>query len=150
MSNSDESHSRRSNCNITRLSPDWVAKAYGSSGGSVRDLGVKPIEGSTHNEQDVPGVKGHHIPPGVLAAPLLWHIDSGALQHLEQGLLHALATDIPCDADVVVLDHDLVNLHMSQTDCSAEYIWRCRLTHTSALHIPSRLASAPSHTRPMF
>ena len=62
-----------------KAKPDGVAKSDGSGGFSVGHLRVQSIEGATHNEQDVPGVQRHGIPPGVLAPPLLWHIHCGAL-----------------------------------------------------------------------
>ena len=46
----------------------------------------------------------------VLTAALLRHVHDGAFQHLQQGLLHPLAAHIPCDADVLALLHNLVDL----------------------------------------
>lgn len=50
----------------------------------------------------------------IFAATLFWHIDSGAFQHFQQGLLHSFSTHISCDADVIVLDDNLVNLQCLQ------------------------------------
>ena len=47
---------------------------------------------------------------GMLAAALRRHVGDGALEDLEQGLLHALAADVAGDRGVVGLARDLVDL----------------------------------------
>ena len=67
-------------------------------------------EGATADEQDVRGVDLDELLVGVLAAPLRRHRGGGALQDLQQGLLHALAGHVPGDRRVLALAGDLVDL----------------------------------------
>ena len=67
-------------------------------------------ERTTADEQDVGGVDLDELLVGVLAAPLRRHRGGGALQDLQQGLLHALAGDVTGDRRVLGLAGDLVDL----------------------------------------
>ena len=55
------------------------------------------------------------VASGVLAAALLGHVHDGALQHLQQGLLHPFPAHISRDADVLALLHNLINLQHQHT-----------------------------------
>ena len=54
-------------------------------------------EGAAADEQDLAGVHLDAVLVGMLATPLGRHVGHGALQHLQQGLLHPLAGDIAGD-----------------------------------------------------
>jgi len=69
---------------------------------------VKPLESSTADEQDVGSVDLDEILVRMLAPTLGWHVGNGALDDLEQRLLHALAGDITRDRWVVGLARDFV------------------------------------------
>ena len=59
------------------------------------------------------------VAPGILAAALLGHVHDGALQHLQQRLLHPFPAHISCDADVLALLHNLINLQHQQWSSAA-------------------------------
>ena len=67
-------------------------------------------KGAAADEQDLTGVDLNAVLVGMLAAPLGGHVGHGALQHLQQGLLHALARYIAGDRGVLALAGDLVDL----------------------------------------
>src|SRR5688572_10054039 len=71
---------------------------------------VEPVERAAAHEQDVGGVDLHELLVGVLAPALRRHRRDGALDQLEQRLLHALARDVAGDRGVVGLARDLVDL----------------------------------------
>ncbi len=62
------------------------------------------------DEQDVAGVHLDVLLLGVLAAPLGRHVGHGPFEHLQEGLLDALARDVAGDRDVVGGLADLVDL----------------------------------------
>ena len=71
---------------------------------------VEAGEGTTADEQDVRGVDLDELLVRVLAPALRRHRGGGALEDLEQRLLHALAGDITGDRRVLALAGDLVDL----------------------------------------
>ena len=71
---------------------------------------VQPLEGAAADEEDVRGVDLDEVLVRVLAAALRRHVGDGALDDLEQRLLHALAGDVAGDRWVVALARDLVDL----------------------------------------
>ena len=87
-----------------------AAKAQGRVVGAALDVLVQPVEGAAADEQDVGGVDLDELLLGVLAAALGRHVADGALDDLEQGLLHALAAHVPGDGGVFALAGDLVDL----------------------------------------
>ena len=87
-------------------------------GGEAEGLLADPLlhdlleagEGAADDEQDVGGVDLDELLVGVLATPLRRHRGGGALEHLEQRLLHALARDVARDRGVLRLAGHLVDL----------------------------------------
>ena len=73
------------------------------------DVG-QPFERAAADKQDVGGVELHILLLRVLAPALRRHVGDGALQDLEQRLLHALAADVAGDRGVLALAGDLVDL----------------------------------------
>jgi hypothetical protein len=71
---------------------------------------VEPDERAAADEQDVGRVDLQELLLRVLAAALGRHVRDGALDDLEQRLLHALARHVAGDAGVVALAADLVDL----------------------------------------
>jgi hypothetical protein len=71
---------------------------------------LEPDERAAADEEDVRRVDLDVLLLGVLAAALRRHVGDGALEHLEQGLLHALAGHVAGDRDVVRGLADLVDL----------------------------------------
>src|SRR3989442_1538582 len=67
-------------------------------------------EGAAAEEEDVRGVDLDELLVRVLPPALGWHVGHRALEDLEQGLLDALARDVPCDRGVLGLARDLVDL----------------------------------------
>src|SRR5690606_6773083 len=85
------------------------ADAAGVAAAGLDDL-VQAGEGAAADEQDVAGVHLQEFLLRVLAATLRRHAGDGALDQLQQGLLHALAGDITGDGRVLGLARDLVDL----------------------------------------
>ena len=71
---------------------------------------VHPGERAAADEQDVRGVDLDELLVRVLAPALRRHRRRGALEDLEQRLLHALARDVAGDRRVLALAGDLVDL----------------------------------------
>ena len=71
---------------------------------------VQADEGAAGDEQDVLGVDLQEFLVGVLAPAQRRHVGHGALDDLEQRLLHALAGDVAGDGGVLALARDLVQL----------------------------------------
>src|SRR5437588_1502235 len=67
-------------------------------------------EGPAADEEDVGGVDLDELLVGMLAATLGRHRRRGALEDLQQGLLHALTGDVARDRRVLALAGDLVDL----------------------------------------
>ena len=67
-------------------------------------------KGAAADEEDVGGVDSRELLVRMFAAALGRNVGDGALQDLEQGLLHAFAGDIARDGGVLVLAADLVDL----------------------------------------
>src|SRR2546428_386579 len=79
----------------------------------VRELQADLLEadeGAAAEEQDVRGVDLDELLVRVLPPALGRHVGHRALEDLEQGLLDALARDVPCDRGVLGLARDLVDL----------------------------------------
>ena len=70
----------------------------------------RPANAPPHDEQHVGRVDLDELLVRVLAAALRRHRGGGALQDLQQRLLHALAGDVPGDRRVLALAGDLVDL----------------------------------------
>ncbi len=68
------------------------------------------VEGTAADEEDVLRVYMDILLVGVLAATLWRHVHHGALQELEQPLLHPLAAHVASDTGVVALACNLVDL----------------------------------------
>ena len=79
------------------------------AGAGLDDL-LQPVERAAADEQDVLGVDLDVFLLRVLPAALGRHRGDGALQNLEQRLLHAFAGDVPGDARVLGFAGDLVDL----------------------------------------
>src|SRR6478736_6076141 len=105
----------------THLSEQVVGLALGGTahlGGEAQRLLAHPLlddllepgEGTTHDEEDVGGVDLDELLVRVLATALRGHRRGRALQHLEQGLLDALAGDVARDRGVLRLAGHLVDL----------------------------------------
>jgi len=62
------------------------------------------------NEEDVRSVDLDVLLLGMLASPLRRHVGHGALEHLQQRLLHSLARHVPGDRDVLAGLSNLVDL----------------------------------------
>src|SRR5690606_13827483 len=86
------------------VEPDATLAATG-----LDDL-LQPIEGAAADEEDVPRVDLDVILLRMLPAALRRDGGDGALQDLEQSLLHAFTRDIARDARVLRLAGDLVDL----------------------------------------
>jgi len=72
---------------------------------------VQALEGAPADEEDVRRVQGDELLVGVLAPPLRRDVGHGALDDLEEGLLHPLPRDVAGDGGVVAaLAGRLVNL----------------------------------------
>ena len=70
----------------------------------------QPGEGAAADEEDVGGVDRDEVGARRLAAAALGHVDDGALEHLEERLLDALARDVARHRDRVGLPRELVDL----------------------------------------
>ena len=89
---------------------DVGAEADALAADAALDDLLEPGEGAAADEEDVGGVDLDELLVGVLAAPLGRHRRGGALQDLQQRLLHALAGDVAGDRRVLGLAGDLVDL----------------------------------------
>ena len=78
--------------------------------GALLDDLLQTVEGAAADEQNVVGVHLDELLMGVLPAALRRHVGHGALQDLQQCLLHALAGHVPGDGGVLALAGDLVDL----------------------------------------
>src|SRR5262249_21491188 len=76
----------------------------------ARDLFVQTDEGAAADEEDVGRVDLEELLVRMLAPALRRDVGDGALEDLEQRLLHALARDVARDRRVLVLAADLVDL----------------------------------------
>ena len=92
------------------LRADRRAEAHALVADAPLDDLVEVGERAAADEQDVRGVDREELLVGVLAAPLRRHRGDGALQDLEQRLLHSLARHVARDRRVVGLARDLVDL----------------------------------------
>ena len=86
------------------------AKTDGRALAAGRDDLVQTGESAAADEQDVGRVHLQELLLGMFAPPLRRHAGHRALHDLEQGLLHALARDVPGDGGVVGFARDLVHL----------------------------------------
>mmetsp|Transcript_6956 Transcript_6956/g.17061 ORF Transcript_6956/g.17061 Transcript_6956/m.17061 type:complete len:301 (-) Transcript_6956:182-1084(-) len=77
-----------------------VAGAGGLGGGVEAVVGdvLEAVEGAAADEEDLGGVHGDDLAAGVVAAAAFGDVDDGALEELEERLLHALAGDVAGDA----------------------------------------------------
>ena len=89
---------------------DVGAEADALAADAALDDLLEAGEGTAADEQDVGGVDLDELLVGVLAPPLGRHRGGGALQDLQQRLLHALAGDVAGDRRVLALAGDLVDL----------------------------------------
>ena len=89
---------------------DLGGEAEGLLADPLLDDVLETGERTAHDEQDVRGVDLDELLVGVLAAALRRHRCGGALDDLQQRLLHALAGDVAGDRGVLRLAGDLVDL----------------------------------------
>src|SRR3990172_3993512 len=89
---------------------DPGAEADPLAAGPPLDDALEAYEGAPAQEQDVRGVDLDELLLRVLAAALGRHRGGGALDDLEQRLLHALARHVARDRRVLALARDLVDL----------------------------------------
>ena len=71
---------------------------------------LETVERAAADEEDIPGVDLDVLLLRMLPAALRRNRRSGSLEDLQQGLLHALAGDVPRDRRVLALAGDLVDL----------------------------------------
>ena len=90
--------------------PDVGAEPDALVAGAALDDPLDPGEGAAADEEDVGGVDLDELLVGVLAPALRRHRRGGALQDLEQRLLHAFARHVAGDRGVLGLAGDLVDL----------------------------------------
>ena len=95
---------------FVHLGHDVGAEAHGALAQTVGDDGLDAVEGAAADEEDVGGVDLDEFLMRVLASALGRHGGDGALQDLQQGLLHALAGHVPGDAGIFRFAGDLVDL----------------------------------------
>lgn len=86
------------------------AEADGGGLIPLREQLLQAREGAAADEEDVGRVDGDELRPRILAPAALGHIDDGALEHLEQRLLHALARDVARHRDGIRLARELIHL----------------------------------------
>jgi hypothetical protein len=109
---------RSSGCTCSRprracssfLTRDLGAEAERLLADAALDHLLEADEGAAADEEDVGRVDLQELLLRVLAAALRRHVGDGALDDLEQRLLHALARDVARDGGVVALARDLVDL----------------------------------------
>src|SRR5690606_30754112 len=89
---------------------DVGGEADAAAADAVLDDALEPGERTAADEQDVRRVDLDELLVGVLAPPLRRHRGDGALEDLQQRLLHALAGDVARDRRVLALAGDLVDL----------------------------------------
>ena len=77
--------------------------------GAAADDALHAVEGAAADEEDLRGVDLNHGLAGILAAALGGHACHGALDELEQRLLHAFAGHVARDRRVLALASDLVD-----------------------------------------
>src|SRR5581483_11478827 len=75
---------------------------------AAHDL-LEADKSAAHNEEDVGRVDGREFLVRVLASTLRRNVGDGALEDLEQRLLHAFTADVAGDGGVLVLAADLVD-----------------------------------------
>ena len=88
---------------------DLGAEAHGFLADAGADNVVQAVEGPPADEQDVGGVHLDELLLGVFAAALGGDARHGALDDLQQGLLHPFPGDVPGDGGAVALPGDLVH-----------------------------------------
>src|SRR2546422_7311846 len=89
---------------------DLRAEAHAGPPHARLDDLLEADEGAAAEEEDVRGVDLDELLVRVLPPALGRHVGHRALEDLEQGLLDALARDVPCDRGVLGLARDLVDL----------------------------------------
>ena len=92
------------------LTPGFLAEADHLAADPLADDLFEADERAAADEQDVRRVHLDVLLLGMLAAPLRRHVGHRAFEHLQQGLLHALARDVARDRDVLAGLADLVDL----------------------------------------
>src|SRR4029450_7114812 len=86
---------------------------------------VESDKGTAANKKNLLGVNLNVFLMRMLAAALRRNITGAALQNLQERLLHAFAGDVACDAYVVCLASDLVDLvDVNDPDFSSLHIDR--------------------------
>src|SRR6266403_1015879 len=89
---------------------DLGAEADAGLFGAVAHDLLEAVEGAAADEQDVGGIDLDEVLVRMLAAALRRHRGDGALDQLQQRLLHALARHVPGNRGVIRLARDLVDL----------------------------------------
>ena len=107
------------------------------------NLTLNAVEGTATDEQDVAGVNSNIFLVGMLATALRRHVDGGALEQLQQALLHALAAYVAGDAGIILLAGYLVYLvdkHDSALCRPYLIVGHLQQTREDALHILAHIA----------
>src|SRR4029077_4590203 len=100
-----------------------AAKAHHFLANPLLDDLVEPNKCAATNEKNLFGVDLYVFLVRMLAPALRRNITRAAFQNFQQSLLHAFAGDIACDAHVVSLASDLVDLvYVNNPDLSALHI----------------------------
>ena len=95
---------------ILRVVLQAAAEAQCRAIGAAQDVFIQAIKGTAADEQDVGGIDLDKLLLGVLAATVGRHVAHGALQDLQQRLLHTLAAHITGDGGILALAGDFVDL----------------------------------------
>src|SRR5439155_14883 len=95
---------------LLRRPADVGNEAHALAAGAALDDPLDPGEGAAADEQDVRGVDLDELLVRVLAATLRRHRGGGALQDLQERLLHPFTRDVTRDRRVLRLAGDLVDL----------------------------------------
>ena len=95
---------------IIRVVLQAAAEAQCRAISAAQDVFIQAIKGTAADEQDVGGIDLDELLLGVLAAAVGRHVAHGALQDLQQRLLHTLAAHITGDGGILALAGDLVDL----------------------------------------
>ena len=117
---------------------------------TLGDLLFNPIEGTTTDKQDVPGIHMDIILVRMLTATLGRHVHHRTLQQFQKSLLHTLTTDITGDRRVIALTGNLIDLvdeHDTPLGCLHVVISHLEQTGQDALHILAHITSLSKYRR---
>ena len=114
-----------------------IAVKTGSNGA------LDAVEGTATDEQYVACVYLDELLLGVLASSLGRHIDIGALEKLQQSLLHTLAADVARNAGILALAGYLVNLvdeHYATLASLNVVVGSLQQAHKHILHVVAHIS----------